>query len=57
MTPYKEGRKKMAEYFMKDEHRQYSGLLFSLLDNKDIKDSIWKMVEPKNVKTFKIEGE
>ena len=47
----------MAEYFMKDEHRQYSGLLFSLLDNKDIKDSIWKMVEPKNVKTFKIEGE
>lgn len=57
MTPYREQRKKMAEYFMKEEHRQYSGLLFSLLDNRCIKDSVWKMVEPKNVKTFKIEGE
>jgi RNA ligase len=58
MTPYKESRKILAAYFMKEEFRKYSGILFGLLDEKCIDHSIWKMIEPSgNNLTFKAEGE
>jgi len=55
--PYKESRKALAAYFTKEENRKYSGLLFGLLDGKDIKPSVWKMVEPSGTTTFKVDGE
>jgi len=57
MLPYKESRKKMAEYFMKDENKKYSGFLFKLLDGKAIDEAIWKSIEPAVAATFKVEGE
>ena len=57
MMPYKESRKIMAQYFMKDEHKKYSAFLFKLLDGKSIDDLIWKTIEPAAAATFKVEGE
>ena len=44
--PYKESRKIIASYFTREENRPYSGLLFAMLDGKDISDLVWKMIEP-----------
>ena len=55
--PYKESRKKLAEYFMQESHRKYSGLLFGLLDGKNINSMIWKMVEPSGDAVFRVDGE
>ena len=55
--PYKESRKILAAYFTKEENRQYSSLLFSILDGKSIDQSIWRMIEPKGNAVFKKEGE
>jgi len=56
-TPYKESRKKMAEYFTMEQNRKYSGLLFGLLDGKKIDTMIWKMVEPSGDSVFRVDGE
>jgi len=40
-------RKDAALWVQKNVPSQYRGLVFSLMDGKDINDSIWKMVEPK----------
>jgi RNA ligase len=55
--PYKESRKKMAAYFTQEKYRPYSGLLFGLLDHKDITPSIWKMVEPSGNAVYLVDGE
>lgn len=55
--PYKESRKQMAMYFNNDENRKYAGLLFGLLDGKNIDLAVWKMVEPSGNATFKVDGE
>ena len=55
--PYKESRKQMAMYFTKEENRRYSGLLFGLLDGKNIDASIWKMIEPSGSTVYRAEGE
>jgi RNA ligase len=55
--PYKESRKKMAEYFTQEKYRQYSGLLFGLLDNKNIETMIWKMIEPSGNVVYRADGE
>jgi RNA ligase len=55
--PYKDSRKMMAEYFTKEENRKYSGLLFSLLDGKNIEQSIWRMIEPSGTKIYRADGE
>jgi RNA ligase len=55
---HKTNRKKMAEYFMQEEHRSYSSWLFGLLDGKDISTMIWRSIEPSGAqKTFKVDGE
>lgn len=40
-------RKAQALWIQQKVKPQYRGLVFSLLDGKDITDSIWKMLEPK----------
>lgn len=49
-SPCREPRKDFAEWAKK---QQNCGLLFSLLDSKDIKDSVWKLVEPKWATPFR----
>lgn len=55
--PYKESRKQMAVYFTHESVRKYSGLLFGLLDGKNIDESIWKLIEPSGKVVFMAEGE
>ena len=55
--PFKESRKKMAEYFTNLENRKYSGLLFGLLDEKNIEGMIWKMIEPSGNAVYRVDGE
>lgn len=55
--PYKESRKIMAQYFTLEENRKYSGLLFGMLDKKNIDKSIWKMIEPTGSDVFLVDGE
>lgn len=47
-----EDRKTTALYFMTCA---YPGILFSMLDNKDYKPAIWKMIKPRHEKPFKTE--
>lgn len=47
-----EDRKTTALYFLTC---RYPGVLFSMLDNKDYKPGIWKMIKPKHEKPFKTE--
>lgn len=42
-----EDRKAQALWIQKNVKPMYRGLVFSLLDGKDITDSIWRMLEPK----------
>ena len=39
-------RKAYATEFMKPENKEFSGILFAMLDGKDVKPIIWKMVKP-----------
>lgn len=39
-------RKEYAEFFNREENREYAGILFTILDGKDYKPAIWKKVEP-----------
>ena len=39
-------RKAYATEFMKSENKEFSGILFAMLDGKDVKPIIWKMVKP-----------
>lgn len=55
--PYKDSRKKMADYFTQEKYRKYSGLLFGLLDRKSIDAMIWKMIEPSGNVVFRVDGE
>jgi RNA ligase len=55
--PYKESRKKMAEYFTQEKNRKYSCLLFGLLDGKKIDVMIWKMIEPSGNAVYRADGE
>jgi RNA ligase len=55
--PYKESRKKMAEYFTSDDNKVYAGLLFGLLDGKNIDPMIWKMIEPSGNTVYRADGE
>lgn len=45
-------RKDQAEWILKN-HKKNSGLIFGLLDKKDIEPEIWKMVRPKFAKPFR----
>lgn len=45
-------RKLFAEYA---KSKQYPHLLFAFLDNKDVRQMIWKMIKPQHEKPFKIE--
>ena len=45
-------RKEVAQYFLKKEHKMYSGILFTMYDNKSYKESIWKMLKPAYAKPF-----
>jgi len=47
-------RKENALYY---QTCKYPGLMFNLLDGKDITDNVWKMVKPKVTQTFKVVGE
>ena len=47
-------RKSQAEYIMK-YHKDISGVIFGLLDDKAVDDRIWKMVKPKHELPFKQE--
>ncbi len=49
-----QSRKEQAQIILK-KYKEYSGLVFSLLDKKDISDSIWKMIKPKHELPFKTE--
>lgn len=50
-------RKEIAEYFLQSNHKYYSAILFGMLDNRDISNTIWKLIEPKATDTFKEDGE
>lgn len=41
-----EERREMAAWVQKNVPREYVGMVFSLLDQKDIQEKVWKMVEP-----------
>ena len=43
-------RKEQAEYIVKTK---YPSILFAMLDNKDYKKLIWKLIKPSSSKTFK----
>ena len=45
-------RKEVAEYFLQKEHKIYSGILFTMYDNKPYKEIIWKILKPKYAKPF-----
>ncbi len=45
-------RKEIAEYFLKKEHKIYSSILFTMLDDKPYKEAIWKILKPKYAKPF-----
>ena len=45
-------RKEVAEYFLQKEHKIYSGILFTMYDNKPYKEVIWKMLKPAYAKPF-----
>ncbi|QHT65431.1 2'-5' RNA ligase [Rhodocytophaga rosea] len=47
-----EDRKTTALYFLTC---RYPGILFAMLDNRDYKPAIWKMIKPKHEKPFKTE--
>jgi len=49
-------RKDQAMYFLKTA-KHLSGILFQMLDGKSYAESIWDMVKPKILKTFKKDGE
>ena len=40
-------RKEQALWIQENVEPQYRGLVFSVLDGRDISDSVWKMVEPR----------
>jgi RNA ligase len=44
-----DSRKEQAFWISDNVAFQHRGLVFSLLDGKDISDSIWRMIEPKGV--------
>ena len=39
-------RKAYATEFMKSENKEFSGILFAMLDGKDVRPIIWEMVKP-----------
>lgn len=41
-----EERREMAAWVQKNVPREYVGMVFSLLDQKDIQEKVWKLVEP-----------
>ena len=48
-TPYEtpaDWRKDWALEIQRDENKEFSGILFAMLDGKDVKPIIWKMVKP-----------
>lgn len=47
-------RKENALYY---QTQKYPGLMFNILDGKDISEGIWKMCRPKVTQTFKVVGE
>lgn len=52
LTDFKESRKLWAMHIMKD-YKNYSSIIFNLLDNKDYSNTIWKMIKPEYSKPFK----
>jgi len=46
-----EDRKLYAQFVLQN-HKELSGILFSLYDNKDISNIIWKMIRPKEIEKF-----
>ncbi len=45
-------RKEVAEYFLQKEHKIYSGILFTMYDNKPYKEIIWKLLKPAYARPF-----
>ncbi len=44
-------RKDQAQFII-NNYKNYSGIIFAMLDKKDYSSNIWKMLKPENVKTF-----
>lgn len=55
--PVTENRKEIALYFLYGNNKEYSSLLFALLDGKAISPIIWKLLEPKAADVFRAEDE
>jgi len=47
-------RKELAEIFKKSPH---AGIMFSILDNKDYRSTIWKMIKPSGTTPFRVDSE
>jgi len=48
-------RKEQALFILKNkEGKMLAGAVFKMLDNKDWKDDIWKLIKPKSEKSFKV---
>ena len=46
-----ETRKEQALWIQENVEADYRGLVFGLLDNRDISEGIWKLLEPKGANT------
>jgi len=55
--PKTNSRKEIATYFLQGENKEYSSILFGLLDGKDVSQTIWRMIEPKFNDVFREDGE
>ena len=55
--PISENRKEIVLYFTSENNKEYSSLLFSLFDGKEISSLIWKKIEPKFADVYRAEDE